>query len=506
MNKDGEEVVGALRVGFNHRSKGAGLLSFGHDRQHSDICLRDFSYDDHQADFDIDPESLHLVCWDYSTDNSTSLLFDHSCEQVGNWRAEGKNVVAQIIRPLNNQVLRVREARFIILWHLPAKEKEIQEAKGIFSKRQLSMHTPSTLEVSTQKPLGETYGKKPLKTEKKPLKTEKKPLKTEYPEQCCNYEPTLNLDLSRFPFDIRYMIFKQALVNGSVAISREWKKRVKENEGYDTVRNCVEILDLSHQLLNPGYSSRQLAMEAAEVFYRLNHFEIDIFFVRSFIWTLKHMPSLKPVDPLSTVSHLRLHINCGGMRANPFFYVPYWIELCIEADNRGHTWTDSTKKIAYRWTDKERKALIHGCTAITTNLSSLSDLEIHIRKERMCFGPIDLVADEPPPIHIVKNITPAIKKLRELGTKNVKVLLLGRRWDLENKPWSRSDDNDDTTEDITAWWDDPTEEDPKLACMENIEWLNSIAWHFHYDDEDWQRKGLIEGAIMRGRLLQAFKK
>ena len=491
-SKDEENAVTCIRVGFDHQPKGTGLLSFGRDYASSDIVLRSGAYAFHQADLYIDPNSLDLMYCDNSIDGSTSLLFEESCERVGNWRAADDNVVAQAILPSCKSILRMGEASFDILWRQYSKESEFQDAKRAFLERELPIHTPSTLTVGIiHDPWLEAL--------------QKRPLNDKYPEQS-NLVSTINIrTLLDLPPEIRYMIFKSLLLKHIVRLGQKWECRVKVTKKFRTVHGCVRILNLSHQLLNPVYSSHQLALEAADVFYRQNCFEIDIFTIHSFIWTLKNMPSLDPFDPFLAISRLRLHINCGGMRANPFLYTPYWLDCQFASPTRTEVSNQATLVpiVEYRWTDHEIESMIKGCTAITSTFPRLTDVEIYIRKEHMSFSSQQVQADANAPFHVLENLKPMIKELRERGTRRVRVLLLGRRWNLERIHWVTARDYEDILEDITAWWDEPTNEDDKLGSDENLEWVNKTLWLFNFIEEDWKRKAAIEGAVMRRKLQEA---
>jgi hypothetical protein len=140
---------------------------------------------------------------------------------------------------------------------------------------------------------------------------DRKRLSTDYPEQY-KYRPAISpLTLLNLPSDIRYMIFRLVLCADSIKSHKGSSNRRKNTGRYNTVHGCIDLLNRSYQLLNPGYSSCKFATEAADVFYRQNVFEIDILDVPSF-WILKQMPSLKPFDPLSAISRLRLWLNYDG--------------------------------------------------------------------------------------------------------------------------------------------------------------------------------------------------
>ena len=66
--------------------------------------------------------------------------------------------------------------------------------------------------------------------------------------------------------------------------TRPFSRDRQENAGrYNTLHGCIDMLNLSHQLLNPIYFPRELATEAANVFYRQNVFEFNVLSLPSFM-------------------------------------------------------------------------------------------------------------------------------------------------------------------------------------------------------------------------------
>lgn len=124
-------------------------------------------------------------------------------------------------------------------------------------------------------------------------------------------KPLALLDL---PEQIRYIVFGLLLRHNSIILDMKRKDRVKDD--LNSVHGCIGMLNLSHQLLNPAYSSLQLAQEAAYVFYAQNVFQVNILDLPSFMWILTHMPSIGSFDPLSAITRLRLCLNCDRTRAD----------------------------------------------------------------------------------------------------------------------------------------------------------------------------------------------
>ena len=307
-----------------------------------------------------------------------------------------------------------------------------------------------------------------------------------YPHQC-NYRPTISpLKLLYLSNEIRYMIFKFLLHYSSIKVYPKLEGRLLCAKKYYTVHGCVDLLNFSHQLLNPAYSSSELATEAADIFYKQNIFDVNILNLPSFIWTLKHMPSIgpcdssiRPFDPLLAISHLRLYLNCDGT---------------LVYTSRD----EDTPIIEHEWSDTEKEDLAKVCTAITTNFPALRDVEFHVRKQAMCSGLEAPIPDADPPLYLLEKITPTIKELMDHGDRSARVFLHGQRWD---KLWPRGY-SEEVTEDITGWWDSQTKEDEKLLSKENFNWLESVEWHFNKEAEDWKRKGAIEGANMRRQIAE----
>ena len=187
------------------------------------------------------------------------------------------------------------------------------------------------------------------------------------------------------------MIFKFLLHYSSIKVHPKWESRLCAKKDY-TVHGCVDLLNLSQQLLNPAYSSHELVTEAADIFYKQKIFDVNILNLPSFIWTLKHMPSIGPFDPLSAISHLRLYLNCDGT---------------LVYTSRD----ENTPIIEYEWSDTEKEDLAKVCTAITANFPALRDVEFHVRKQAMCSGLEAPIPDADPPLYLLEKITPTIKEL-----------------------------------------------------------------------------------------------
>lgn len=460
------EMVDCFRVGFNHEHKEGCLLAFGRGPARADITLRERYYSRWQAELYIDPASLDLVFCDHSFHKTTFLLFNDDSGPVGRWRASDNVLVQQAILPSSNAVLAFRDAEFTFRWYPPSQDKEIQTAKEAFIRREIDQIDQDYF-LNTEYPLQYTYR--------------------------TNIKPLALLDL---PSQIRYMIFRLLLLQDTIIFDAKWKYRPEKAERYNTVHGCIYLLNISHQLLNPVYSSRELATEAADVFYRQNVFQINILELPSFVWTLKHMPSVGPLIPLSTTSRLRLCLNCDRTLEDTIRDELYNLRGPRERRSRG---SGDTPIIEYEWSDSEKEELAQLCTAVTTSFPALRDVEFHIRKQGMCSGLKEPIPDANPPPYLFEKITPAIKELMDQGDRNVKVFLHGQRWD---KSLRRACHSRQVIENITEWWGCQTDEDEKLLCEENLNWLKSVDWHFNWVEEDWRRKGAIEGAKMRRRVAE----
>jgi hypothetical protein len=126
-------------------------------------------------------------------------------------------------------------------------------------------------------------------------------------------------------------------------------------------------------------------------------------------------------------------------------------------------------------------------------------VELHVRKQAMCSGLEAPIPDADPSLYLLEKITLTIKELMDHGDRSARVFLHGQRWD---KSWPRACHSEEVTEDITGWRDSQTKEDEKLLCKKNFNWLKGVERHFNKVEEDWKRKGAIEGANMRWRIAE----
>lgn len=463
-------------------------MVIGRDHRKSDMFLREIQYSRYQAELDIHPTSLDLICRNYSSHRTTTLLFNDDCGPVGTWVAREDDLVEQTILPSSDAVLDVSGARFTFLWYAPSKEREIRACKESFVRREISedmRRTPPLLNELW-------HGKRP---------------NAEYPEQY-NYDPAINLlELLNVTPDIRYMIFRLVVLHrGSIKPYMSPSLAREKGENCNTVHGCIDLLNRSHQLLNPLYSSRSLAIEAAGVFYSQNIFEVNILDISRFIWTVKHMPSLEPFDPLSTIDRLRLWLNCDASPATVKPHPePRWWAQQFAAQSRPEA---AASRRAHEWSDTEKEGLLTACTVVRTQLPALEDFELHVRREAMCWSFQETAPDADPPLHIFEAITPIIKRWMGRGGRNVRVFLHGQRWRWNDGAWPRAFHSEDVVEDITAWWHDHTgqEEDEETAYGENLDWLASVAWDRHWVEEDWKRKGAVEAAQMRLRVTEWLRR
>ncbi|ERF69648.1 hypothetical protein EPUS_03640 [Endocarpon pusillum Z07020] len=131
-------------------------------------------------------------------------------------------------------------------------------------------------------------------------------------------------------------------------------------------------------------------------------------------------------------------------------------------------------------------------------------MELHIRKEQMCWSLQETCPDSDAPLYIFEDITSTIKEC----VRDLRRFLHSQRWNWADSRRSRACDSEDVMEDITAWWHGSADaaEDEELACKENLDWVDEIAWDRHWVDDDWKRKGAIEAAIMRLRVAEWVKK
>ncbi|ERF69647.1 hypothetical protein EPUS_03639 [Endocarpon pusillum Z07020] len=335
---DEKERLDCLRVGFDHKPIQDCLVAFGRDPYRSDIFLRETHYSRTQAYLYIHPTSLDLICRDYSSFQTTSLLFDEDCGPVGGWSAVEHFVHEQAPLPSSNPVLDLCGAHFTFQWFPPSEERELRVAKEHFLQREISKNDRRTLTPWD-------------------LFSHGKPLSIDYPGQC-GYRATINpLALLYLPSDIRYMISRLVLLQSGPITPRTCPSTRKEDtKRYHSVHGCTDLLNYSHQLLNPVYSSLSLATEAADIFYRQNVFEISIHDFPSFMWTLRHMPSLGAFDTLSTLSPLRLWVNCDAWPTIAPRYEPRWFAPQIEA--AGVHRTRGFIKRGYEWSDSDREQLV----------------------------------------------------------------------------------------------------------------------------------------------------
>ncbi|MCJ1246657.1 hypothetical protein MMC30_003866 [Trapelia coarctata] len=302
------------------------------------------------------------------------------------------------------------------------------------------------------------------------------------------------------------MIFRLVVLHAGPIKPRRSCSTKREDAGtYNTVHGCIDLLNCSHQLLNPLYSSRSLAIEAAGVYYSQNVFEINILDVSSFVWTLKHMPSLEPFDPLSAVSRLHLWLNCDGSATMKSHPEPRWAAAQKKATNAAEAQASRRK---HEWSATEKEELLKACAAVVTPLPALRHVELHIRREALCWSAQETAPDADPPLHIFESITPTIKGWMDHGPRNVRIFLHGQRWSWARGAWPRAFDSEDMMEDITAWWHEQPgqEEDKEITCKENLDWLAGVAWDRHWVEEDWVRKGAIEAAQMRLRVAEWLRR
>ena len=485
---DDKERLDCLRIGFDHKPIEDCLVAFGRDPSRSDIFLRETHYSRTQADLYIHPTSLDLMCRDDSSYRTTSLLFDEDCGPVGRWGALKHLLYEQAVLPSSNPVLNLCGAHFTFQWFPPSEEREIRVAKEHFLQREISeagRRTP---------PPGDWFG-------------DGKHLSTDYPEQY-EYRATINpLALLNLPSDIRYLIFKLVLLqSGPITPRTSPSTRKEDTKRYHSVHGCTDLLNCSHQLLNPVYSSISLATEAADIFYSQNVFEISLHDFPSFMWTLRHMPSLEAFDPLSTISPLHLWINCDALPTIAPRHEPRWFAPQIEA--AGIRESRSFVKRRYEWSDSDREELVKALAALTAQLPALRDIELHVRKEAMCWSWQETSPDSDPPLYIFEDLTPTIKEWMDRDGRDVRIFLHSQRWNWADGRWPRACDSEDVMEDITAWWHGSTDtaEDEELACKENLDWVDEIAWDCHWVGEDWKRKGVIQAAVMRPRVAEWVKK
>jgi hypothetical protein len=248
------------------------------------------------------------------------------------------------------------------------------------------------------------------------------------------------LELLNLPAEIRYMIWKRIFLQSSPIVPCTSSfVRPKVVGKYHSVHGCIQLLNLSHQLLNPSYSSKELAMEAAHVFYSQNVFEMNVFEFPSFLWTIKHMPSLDPFDPLPSISSLRLWLHCDGSSSYPPRYQSRWMKLYPEG------FTEE-----YEWTGAENGEVTRACKALNAYFPGLRDVEIHIRKEARCWDFQETCPERRPSVDFIAGYTSTIKELIDPGNRQLKILLHGRRWSWANNAWPKANDFYEVTEDITA--------------------------------------------------------
>lgn len=242
------------------------------------------------------------------------------------------------------------------------------------------------------------------------------------------------------------MIFRLVLLQSSPITPRMCPSTRKEDtKRYHSVHGCTELLNCSHQLLNPLYSSLSLATEAADIFYSQNVFEISIHDFPSFMWTLRHMPSLWAFDPLSTISPLRPWVNCDAWPTIAPRYEPRWFAPQLEA--AGVHRTHGFVKRRYDWSDSDREELLQALAAVTAQLPALRGTELHIRKEQMCWSLQETCPDSDPPLYIFEDITSTIKEC----ARDSRIFLHSRRWKWADGRRQRACDSEDVIEDITAW-------------------------------------------------------
>jgi hypothetical protein len=480
---DEKRTLDCLRIGFDYKRVEDSLVSFGQEPLSSDIVLRGGYDPSHkQALLYIHPTSKDLICRDTSSYRTTILLFSADCGPVGRWAAVDHDLIEQAVLRSSNAVLAFCGALFTFRWYPPFEENTIRAAKEAFLKRKIS---PSRQRTELP-PWGEV--------------DDLERLSTKCPAQY-NYQPSISpLALLKLPSDIRYMIFRLAIGPGSIQPTMISPISLKNNtEKLYTVHGCIDLLNRSHQLLNPLYSSHDLATEAADVFYSQNVFDLNILQFNSFAWTVKHMPSLAPFDPLTAISHLRLWLRADASLA----FTPHddtrWLRTQRVALG------DASNPVAHEWSDAEKEELRGACAAVTTLLPGLRDIELHLWKESMCY-----LLEEPRPdadvsLHIFKIITHTIKKWVGQGGRSTRVFLHGRRF----REWPdnlrrTTSYGEDMMEDITAWWHEQADKagDEELACGENREWLGSVTWEQNWKEADWKRKGGIEAAIMRLRVAE----
>lgn len=481
---DEKERLDCLRVGFDHKPTEDCLVAFGRDPHRSDIFLKETHYSRTQAYLYIHPTSLDLICRDYSSFRTTSLLFDEDCGPVGRWSAVEDFVHEQAVLPSSNPVLDLCGAHFTFQWSPASEERELRVAKEHFLQREISESERRTAPPED-------------------LFSDGEHLSTDYPDQC-GYRATIKpLALLNFPSDIRYMIFRLVLLHSGPITPRMCPStRMEDTKRYHSVHGCTDLLNRSHQLLNPLYSSLSLATEAAHIFYSQNVFEISIHDFPSFMWTFRHMPSLEAFDPLSTISSLRLWLNCDAWPTIAPRYEPRWFRPQIEAA-RDHR-TRGFVKRRYEWSDSDRKELVRALAAVTAQLPALRGVELHIRKEPMCWSWQETCPDSDPPLYIFEDITSTIKEC----ARGLRIFLHSQRWNWADGWWPRACHSEDVMEDITAWWHVSTDtaKDEELSCKENLDWVDEIAWDRHWVEEDWKRKGAIEAAAMRLRVAEWVKK
>lgn len=135
---DEKERLDCLRVGFDRKPTQDCLVAFGRDPYRSDIFLRETHYSRTQAYLYIHPISLDLICRDYSSFRTTSLLFDEDCGSVGRWNAVEHFVHEQALLPSRNPVLDLCGAHFTFQWFPPSEERELRVAKEHFLQRDIS--------------------------------------------------------------------------------------------------------------------------------------------------------------------------------------------------------------------------------------------------------------------------------------------------------------------------------------------------------------------------------